>query len=200
MGQYPGEGYVAPRQSRTKLWIGLGVVAALAAGGATAAIISTGSSTHHVTSPSTIGSYTRLQSTAAQSVEKRMRAAGDAAGTPFFKIATIASYGSGTGDVPNLITVSVATQDIPGHSSQSAQELVDQMFEGLSGPGQQPENEDAGSHGGVLECIPATFGAAQETLCGWSGKSTTGIVVSINPPLPTGSLANLVRTLRDEID
>ena len=198
---YPSESYlVPPPKSRTKLWIVLGVVAALVVAGASAGVISnSSSSTHHVSAPDSIGSYTRLHSTEAQSVEKHMRDVGSASGSAFISIATVASYGSGTGDVPNLIAVINSTKDLPDHASHSAQEIVDTMFIGLAGPN-QAEQEDAGSHGGVVECTPATFGVAQETLCAWSDSSTTGILVAVNPALATTALAQLVAMLRDQID
>jgi hypothetical protein len=37
-------------------------------------------------------------------------------------------------------------------------------------------------------------------MCSWSDDKTSGVLVSVNPPLPPAALAQVVESLRDALD
>jgi hypothetical protein len=188
------------RALRTGLIVGAVVVLA-AAGGIGWYLSSSGggSSAHRVSAPQSFAGYTRLTNSTAKGLESSMRSLGETAGggaaKRIFDAATIGVYAKNSGDQPVLISLALPTK--AADSSESADEITSQLLQGAVTNGTA---YSSGSHGGVTRCGTAQFGAAAETMCAWSDPKTSGVLVSVNPPVSPAALASVSVAFRDDVE
>jgi hypothetical protein len=182
--------------------IAVSVAAAVVVGGGVAAALvatSGGSKTvTHINAPAAIADYQHVDNATAQRAASVMRdmAGSSPEASQFFANATIAAYSANGGGRPDLIVVMLPSNGLPSGYT-TGQGTVDEL---LSMAVQNPTSFPAGSHGGALSCGSTGFGTVQETMCAWSDKATTGLMVSVAPARQPAQVATTANSLRDEID
>lgn len=145
--------------------------------------------------PASFGGYSQLHGTTADRVDTAIRSLGNTAGggaaKRIFDAATIGVYAHNSGDQPVLIALIVPTS-VSGSAGGDgvAREL-------LSGAVPDSTAFPSGSRGGSTRCGTATFGAARETMCGWSDSHASGLLVSVNESMTASGLAAITQTFRD---
>lgn len=157
------------------------------------------SSSHRVKVPAAFDGYTQLTTSAAHQLEATMRSFGDTAGAGaakrIFDAASIAVYAKDSGDQPVLVALVVPTASTA--DGASADEISSGLLQGAIS---QSSVYPSGPHGGVTRCGSTQFGIAAETMCSWSDSRTSGVVVSVNPPVPPTGLAGVSRSFRDQVE
>lgn len=192
----------APARSHTGLILAVVAAVVVIVGGVVAAVLVLRGSDGpaKVAAPRSVGSYAIATGAGADRVSGAIRGFASGVGGSAAKLmnsATIAVY-SDSGDVPDLIFVGLTRSQA---SDAGAPDGDQPMVAGLLA-GAAPNNQafDPGSHGGVLRCGSATFGAASESLCAWSDSHTVGMLVSVNPAKATAVLARTANQFRDAVD
>lgn len=174
------------RKLRGRLYIAVGVVAVLAAGGAAYEVLLPGGSSgpaHTISTPDRIGAYTQAK----------------ALGTSL-KIAALrnsivhASRGEATHVVDNVYQDgSQIVLFIGGNLTGSSATSFISSFIGSS---PDAVSTSAGSLGGSAACLPSVSGNPAE--CAWADDDTFGVVLS--PTLSSTELAGELRVMRPELE
>ena len=197
---YPPPPPPAPRR-HTRLIVAIAVAGVLVVVAVVATVlVLRGGNDTTLTAPQSVAGYGRTTGAAAERVQSAIRGFASGVGGTTAEVmnaSTIAVY-SDQGDVPDLVLVGLTRSRADASGAPSDDGTV--VNELLAGAVPDAAPFDAGSHGGVLRCGSATFGAASETMCAWSDSHTVGMLVSISPARPPQELAQVANQFRDKLD
>ena len=196
---YPPPPPPSPRR-HTRLIIAIAVAGVLVVAAVVATVLVLRGGDTKLAAPQSVAGYDRTTGTAAERVQSAIRGFASGVGgttADVMNAATIAVY-SDQGDVPDLVLVGLTRSQADASGAPSDDGTV--VNELLAGAVPGASAFDAGSHGGVLRCGSATFGAASETMCAWSDSHTVGMLVSISPARPPQELAQVTNQFRDKLD
>jgi hypothetical protein len=149
--------------------------------------------------PSSFAGYTRLTNAKADQVESVMRQIGSSQGGTAKHVldkADIGVYAKGSAPNPSFVYLSIGSGEVPGSSPNDKARF---MLEGALTES-QTQNFPPGGEGGVLLCGVGGTSTVEETICGWSDSTTTGLSVSVAPALPPSQVAQITNQLRAVID
>jgi hypothetical protein len=152
--------------------------------------------------PESFAGYVRSHDAAANQVESLVRGMASGVGGPMqqlFDAATVAMYEDESDVRSRLVVFALRSSALPADSGSA--DTFSRSLLAFMGP--TVHEVAPGPHHGREQCGRTSVGAVAESACSWSDRATSGLVLSVsaaNHPLVGTKLAQLVWSLRDEID